>query len=62
MALEAVATLPPDAHVDINPTKKLLLHARRSRGAKVTRGRRVTSLHGPRAHEQGRAGANWLVV
>ena len=41
---------------------KPLQHAQRARGAKVTRGRRVASLYDPRAHEQGGADANELIV
>ena len=61
LALQAVAKSPPGVHIRANPRMKTLQHTQRARGAKVTRGRRVTSLHDPRAHEQGNVD-NWLVV
>ena len=45
LALQAVAKPPPGAHIDANSPMKTLQQAQRARGAKVTRGRRVTSLY-----------------
>ena len=59
---QAVAKPPPGAHIHANPPIKPLQHVQRARGAKVTRDRRVTSLHDPRAHDQGDVDANRLVV
>ena len=50
------------AHTYANPPIKTLQHAQHARGAKVTEGRRLTSLHDLRGHEQGNVNANWLVV
>ena len=62
LALQAVAKPPPGGYVHANPPVKPLQYTRRARGAKVARGRRITSLHDPRAHEQMHVDANRLVV
>ena len=62
LALQAVAKPPPSAHIHANPPIKPLQHAQRARGANVTSGRRVASLHDPRAHEKGNVDANWIMV
>ena len=62
LAPQAGAKPPPGAYVHADPPVKPLQHAQRARGAKVARGRRMTSLHDPRAHEQRDVDANRLVV
>ena len=62
LSRQAMAKPPPGEHSHANLPIKPLQHAQRGRGAKVARSRRMTSLHDPRAHEQGDEDANSLVV
>ena len=62
LALQPVVKIPPGAHVKADPPVKPLQHVQRARGSKVARGRPMTSLHDPRAHEQKDVGTKRLVV
>ena len=61
-ALQAVVDPPPGMNIHDIPPMKTLQRAQRARGAKMTKDRRVTSLHDRKAHEQGNVDANSLVV
>ena len=51
LALQAVTKPPPCAYVHADPPVKPLQHTQCTRGAKVTRSRRMASLHDPSVHE-----------